>query len=83
VPIGLGFLGLPAEEGRHVKIVGGNILADFADFMRFTGACEFHSGLSSALPYGLANSLTFEIEVRKLKSILTNPPSGAEQIRPS
>src|SRR6266480_340700 len=28
---GLGLLGLAAEERRHVQIVGGNILADFAD----------------------------------------------------
>src|SRR6267378_3553584 len=30
---GLGFLGLAAEKRRHVQIVGGNILADFADVL--------------------------------------------------
>src|SRR6202521_1947854 len=30
---GLSFLGLPPEEWRDVQIVGGNILADFADLL--------------------------------------------------
>src|SRR6266852_5388142 len=30
---GLGFLGLAAEESRDVQIVGGNVLADFADVL--------------------------------------------------
>ena len=30
---GLGFLGLAAEEGWNVEIVGGNVVADFADVL--------------------------------------------------
>ena len=45
---------------------GGISAANIADLARRTHAREFHSGLSSALPYSSADFRAFETEVRKL-----------------
>jgi copper homeostasis protein len=54
-------------RGRITILPGGGISAsNIADLARRTHAREFHSGLSSALPYSSSDFRTFEAEVRKL-----------------
>jgi copper homeostasis protein len=55
------------SRDRITILPGGGISAsNIADLARRTGAREFHSGLSSALPYSSADFQAFEAEVRKL-----------------
>jgi copper homeostasis protein len=55
------------SRDRITILPGGGISAsNIADLARRAGAREFHSGLSSALPYSSADFHAFESEVRKL-----------------
>jgi|SRR5579864_2754509 len=55
------------SRDRVTILPGGGISAsNIADLVRRSGACEFHSGLSSALPYSSTDFHAFEAEVRKL-----------------
>jgi copper homeostasis protein len=52
---------------RVVMLPGaGNSAENIAEVARRTGATEFHSGLSAALPYGSRDFARFEAEVAKL-----------------
>ena len=54
-------------RGRITILQGGGISAsNIADLAGRTHGREFHSGLSSALPYSSSDFRTFEAEVRKL-----------------
>ena len=59
---------LVAAAGDRVVIVPGAGInaANVLQVARQTGAREFHSGLSTALPYGSGDRKKFEEEVRKL-----------------
>jgi copper homeostasis protein len=59
---------LVAAAGDLITIVpGAGITArNIEQLARQTGACEFHSGLSAALPYGSIEYKKFQEEVRKL-----------------
>ena len=59
---------LVAAAGDRVAIVPGAGInaSNVLQVARQTGAREFHSGLSTALPYGSSNYKEFEEEVRKL-----------------
>jgi copper homeostasis protein len=59
---------LVAAAGDRVVIVPGAGInaANVLQVARQTRAREFHSGLSTALPYGSGDYKTFEEEVRKL-----------------
>jgi copper homeostasis protein len=59
---------LVAAAGDRVVIVPGAGInaSNVLQVARQTGAREFHSGLSTALPYGSSNYKEFEEEVRKL-----------------
>jgi copper homeostasis protein len=54
--------------GEKIIIVPGAGIsaANIVEVAQRTRACEFHSGLSSALPYGSSDYEKFETEVRKL-----------------
>jgi len=55
------------SRDRITILPGGGISAsNIADLSRRTHASEFHSGLSSALPYSSTDFRAFEAEVRKL-----------------
>src|SRR5882757_5142862 len=49
--IWLGFLGLAAEEGGDVEIVGGNVLADFADVLLDLVDDVWHGALHRLIRY--------------------------------
>jgi len=56
-----------AAENRIIIVPGaGNNAANISLVMQKTGAREFHSGLSTALPYGSHEYERFEEEVRRL-----------------
>lgn len=58
---------MEAADERIVIVPGAGISAtNIADVARRTRAREFHSGLSSALPYGSNDYKKFEEEVRRL-----------------
>jgi copper homeostasis protein len=58
---------MEAAGGRIVIVPGAGISgANIVEVARRTRACEFHSGLSAALPYGSDDYKKFEEEVRKL-----------------
>jgi copper homeostasis protein len=59
---------LVAAAGDRVVILPGAGInaSNVLQMARHTGAREFHSGLSTALPYGSSNYKVFEEEVRKL-----------------
>jgi len=59
---------LVAAAGDRIIILPGAGIssANFAEVARRTGASEFHSGLSSALPYSSRDFALFESEVSKL-----------------
>ena len=59
---------LIAAAGNRVAILPGAGIsaANVAEAARRTGACEFHSGLSSVLPYSSRDFSRFESEVAKL-----------------
>jgi copper homeostasis protein len=60
-----------AARGRIIIVPGAGINPEnIARVARQTGANEFHSGLSSALPYSSRDYGKFESEVRKLKEQL-------------
>jgi copper homeostasis protein len=71
-----------AAENRIIIVPGaGNNAANISLVVQKTRACEFHSGLSSALPYGSREYKRFEEEVRKLAEQLAQlsaneSPSG-------
>jgi copper homeostasis protein len=55
------------SRGRIAILPGGGIRgSNIAELARRTGAREFHSGLSSALPYSSGDCEGFEAEVRRL-----------------
>jgi copper homeostasis protein len=55
------------SRDRVTILPGGGISAsNIADLARRTGACEFHSGLGTVLPYSNRDHAAFESEVRKL-----------------
>ena len=63
------------SRDRITILPGGGISAlNIADLVRRTGASEFHSGLSSALPYSSADFQAFAAEVRKLADQLAPVP---------
>jgi len=58
---------IEAAGGRIIIVPGAGIsAANIVEVARQTRAREFHSGLSSALPYGSSEYRKFEEEVRKL-----------------
>jgi copper homeostasis protein len=62
-----------AAEGRIIVLPGAGLNAEnIVRVARITGAGEFHSGLSSALPYTSQDYPKFELEVRKLRGSLTS-----------
>lgn len=62
---------LAAAGDRIVIVPGAGINAsNIVQLAKQTGAREFHSGLSSALPYGSQDFAKFEAEVRKLVEAL-------------
>jgi copper homeostasis protein len=72
-PEGAGVLAklVAAARDRIVIVPGAGINAsNIAHVAKETGAREFHSGLSSALPYGSHDFAKFEAEVRKLAEAL-------------
>jgi copper homeostasis protein len=64
--------GLLAAAGDRITIIPGAGInsSNIAQVAKVTGAREFHSGLSSALPYGSRDYEEFEAEVRKLTNAL-------------
>jgi copper homeostasis protein len=58
--------------GRRIQIVagGGINAANLEGVLRRSQAREFHSGLSSSLPYPRADYSAFEAEVRKMAEVL-------------
>jgi copper homeostasis protein len=61
------------DRGTIVPGAGINA-SNIAQVVKVTGAREFHSGLSSALPYASRDFAKFEIEVRKLAEALSRLP---------
>jgi copper homeostasis protein len=59
---------LVAAAGDRITIIPGAGInaSNIAQVAKVTGAREFHSGLSSALPYGSRDFAKFEAETRKL-----------------
>lgn len=59
---------LVAAAGDRITILPGAGInaSNIAQVAKVTGAREFHSGLSTALPYGSHDYGRFEEEVRKL-----------------
>jgi len=67
---------IEAAGNRIVIVPGAGISArNIEQVAKQTGAREFHSGLSSALPYGSKDYKKFEEEVRKLRGRLRASPS--------
>jgi copper homeostasis protein len=57
-----------AAGDRIVIMPGGSLdAANISDMAAGTGAKEFHSGLSSVLPYGSSNLVRFEAEIHAMK----------------
>jgi copper homeostasis protein len=72
-PEGAGILSelVAAARDRIVIVPGAGINAsNIVQLAKQTGGREFHSGLSSALPYGSHDFAKFEAEVRKLAEAL-------------
>ena len=69
---------LVAAAGNRVVIVPGAGInaANVKQVAQQTGAHEFHSGLSTALPYGSSNYQKFEVEVRKLAEAVAQAASN-------
>jgi len=69
---------LVAAAGNRVVIVPGAGInaANVKQVAQQTGAREFHSGLSTALPYGSSNYQKFEVEVRKLAEAVAQAASN-------
>jgi copper homeostasis protein len=66
---------MAGAQGRIVILPGAGINAsNIAQVANVTGAREFHSGLSSALPYASRDFAKFEAEVRKLAEVLSRLP---------
>jgi copper homeostasis protein len=63
---------LVKRAGVRIEILAGGGInpANLACLAQNSGAREFHSGLSSALPYPQTDSAAFEAEVRKLSEVL-------------
>ena len=62
-----------AARDRIIVVPGGGINAcNIVEIAQQTRASEFHSGLSSALPYSSRDNETFEVEVRKLARTLAD-----------
>jgi copper homeostasis protein len=68
--------GLVAAAGDRITIIPGAGInsSNIAQAAKVTGAREFHSGLSTALPYGSHDFAKFEAEVRKLAEVLSRLP---------
>jgi copper homeostasis protein len=64
--------GLVKAGGRRIQIVagGGINAANLEGVLQRSQAREFHSGLSSSLPYPRADYSAFEAEVRKMAEVL-------------
>jgi copper homeostasis protein len=59
---------IEAARDRIIIMPGvGLYAANIAKIVAGTGASEFHSGLSSVLPYGSGNHLRFEAEIHDMK----------------
>jgi copper homeostasis protein len=64
-----------SAQGRIVILPGAGINAsNIAQVANVTGAREFHSGLSSALPYASRDFAKVEAEVRKLAEAISRLP---------
>ena len=69
-----------AAENRVVIVPGAGINAsNVLQVAEQTGAREFHSGLSTALPYGSRDYKTFEREVRSLAERLASLPTRSSK----
>ena len=68
--------------GEEIGILaGGGINAEnLRRVVQDTGAREFHSGLSSTVPYPRTNDAVFETEVRRLAEVLKNPTPTANSV---
>ena len=66
---------LVSAGGAKIAVVcgGGINSANLERIVQMTHAREFHTGLSSVLPYPRSNHEAFEEEVRKLADLLRNP----------
>jgi len=77
---------LVAAAGKRIGILagGGINAANLEQVLQGTRAREFHSGLSSTLPYPRTDYAAFETEVRKLLKVLKkNPIDTANANSPS
>jgi copper homeostasis protein len=63
-----------ARDRIHIVPGAGINASNIAHVVKLTGAREFHSGLSSALPYASRDFAKFETEVRKLAEALSRLP---------
>ena len=71
------------EAGRDkIEVVAGGGInsANLESILQATHAREFHSGLSTAIPYPRTNHKAFEEEVRKLADLLRKPALAARQV---
>ena len=66
---------LVESGGEKIRVLcgGGINSANLERVVQMTQAREFHTGLSSVLPYPQSNHEAFEEEVRKLVELLRNP----------
>jgi copper homeostasis protein len=67
--------GLVQAGGEKIRVLcGGGINSrNLERVVQLTRALEFHTGLSSVLPYPQSNHEAFEVEVRKLVALLRKP----------
>jgi copper homeostasis protein len=68
---------LVAAAGKRIGILAGGGInpANLERVLQGARAREFHSGLSSTLPYPRTNYSAFEVEVRKLAEVLKKCPA--------
>jgi hypothetical protein len=61
------------QAGRRIKILpgGGLHASNITSFASYTGACELHSGLVSAIPYNSLDTQLFESAIRHMKQKLS------------
>ena len=69
---------LVKASGRRIEIVAGGGLnaANIEGVLRRSHAREFHSGLSSTLPYPRAAHSAFEAEIRRMVEVLKKTPTN-------
>ena len=74
---------LVAAGGEKIGVVcgGGINSANLERVVQMTRALEFHTGLSTVLPYPRSNHEAFEEEVRKLAELLKKPTLSARMVQ--